>query len=218
LWGALDVPHDDYNPDAARKLLASLGWADRNGDGTLEDTTGHPVAFTLSVSTNSPVAVASANFIRDDLGKVGVKVTLAPMEFNTMIASVNQNHQYDAVLMAFSRGSPEVPSVRLWQSTGLHPWQRPLAQPLSPEQRRVDELARQIVGSTDNEARKRWLLELDTIVNQQAWVIWVPVAVGAKPVRNGFGNMHPSGLSNSASGVLWNAEEIFVRPQARATN
>jgi len=31
-----------------------------------------------------------------------------------------------------------------------------------------------------------------------------------KPVRNGFGNIHPSVLSTSATGILWNAEEIFV--------
>ena len=218
LWGRPDVPHDDYNPDAARKLLASLGFTDRDRDGTLEDAEGHPVSFTLNVSTNSAAVVATGNFIRDDLDKVGIKVTLAPIDFNSLTASVNQNHQYDAVVMGLSAGRPEVPSVRVWQSTGLHPWQRPLAQPLSPEQQRVDELARQIVGSTDYEARKRWLLELDTIVNQQAWVIWLPVTIVAKPVRNGFGNVHPTVLSNSASAIIWNAEEFFVKPQGRATN
>jgi peptide/nickel transport system substrate-binding protein len=212
------VPHDDYNPDGARKLLASLGWADKDGDGTLEDTGGHPVAFTLSVSTNSAAVVAMGNFIRDDLAKIGVQMTLAPMDFNTLSASVEQTHQYDAVVMGFSRGRPEVPSVRFWQSTGRHPWQRPLAQPLSAEHQRVDELARQIIGSTDYGARRGWLLELETIVNQQAWVIWLPVTVGAKPVRNGFGNVHPSILSNSASGILWNSEEIFVSAQGMATN
>jgi peptide/nickel transport system substrate-binding protein len=217
-WGRPDVPHDDYDPEAARKLLASLGLKDRDQDGTLEDVNGHPVSFTLNVSTNGATVVAMGNFIRDDLDKVGIKVTLAPIDFNSLSAGVTQNHQYDAVVMGFSGGRPEVPSVRMWQSGGLHPWQRPLAQPLSPEQQRVDDLARQIVGSTDDEARKRWLLELDTIVNQQAWVIWLPVTVAAKPVRNGFGNVHPSVLSNSASAIVWTAEEIFVKPQGRPTN
>jgi peptide/nickel transport system substrate-binding protein len=218
MWGGLDVPHDDYNPEAARKMLASLGCADRNGDGTLEDTAGHPVEFTLFVSTSSAAMIAMANFIRDDLAQVGVKVTLTPMEFNSVSAAVNQNHQYDAVLMGYTRGRPEQPPIRLWQSTGLHPWQRPLAQPLSLDQQRIDELARQILGSTDYDARKRWLLELETIVNKQAWVIWLPVSVRVKPVRNGFGNVHPSVLSNSATGILWNADEIFVKANRQTTN
>jgi len=90
MWGGLDVPHDDYNPDGARRLLASLGWRDQNGDGTLEDTAGHPVGFALSVGTGNPAVAATANFIRDDLAKVGLKVTLALMDFNTVSASVNQ--------------------------------------------------------------------------------------------------------------------------------
>ena len=218
LWGALDVPHDDHAPEGARTLFESLRLSDRDGDGTVEDSAGHPVAFTLNVSSGSPAVVAMGNFIRDDLAKVGVKVTLAPMDFNSLSAAVNQSHQYDAVLMGYTRGRPEQPSTRLWTSTGLHPWQKPLAQPLSPEQQRVDELARQIVGSTDYEARKRWLLELETIVNKQAWVIWLPVPIRVKPVRNGFGNVHPSVLSPSAAGILWNAEEIFVKVQARGTH
>jgi peptide/nickel transport system substrate-binding protein len=145
LWGALDVPHDDFDPEAALRLLHSIGFTDRTGDGTLEDSAGNPVAFTLTTSTNSAATVATANFIRD-------------------------------------------------------------------------ELARLIVGSFDDNTRKQWLLELETLVNRQALVVWLPVPVRSKPVRNGFGNLHPSVLSNTATGILWNAEEIFVSSHARPTN
>jgi peptide/nickel transport system substrate-binding protein len=38
-----------YDPAAARELLARVGWADRNGDGILQDAEGHPFRFTLLI-------------------------------------------------------------------------------------------------------------------------------------------------------------------------
>ena len=42
--------------------------------------------------------------------------------------------------------------------------------------------------------------------------------MNSTPVRNGFGNVRPTGRSNTAGAVLWNSEEIFVKPQGRETN
>jgi peptide/nickel transport system substrate-binding protein len=217
IWYDPTVPHDDYDPEQARRLLASLGWADRNGDGTLEDTAGHEVSFSLSTSASNAIRVAMSNFIRDDLAKVGIKVNLAPMEFNTLSASVNQSYQYDAVIIGYTRSRPD-PQVRFWQSTGLHPWQKRRTGPLSPEHARVDTLARQILGTRDLDQRKAALHEMATIINSQAWVIWMPVQVNSSPIRNRFGNLRPSGISSTASAVVWNAEEIFVKSKSRPTD
>ena len=85
LWHTPDLVHDDYNPAEAKRLLAGLGWRDRNGDGTLEDGAGQPVAFSLKTNSNNLLRVAMANFIRDDLAKVGIRVTLATIDFNTLV-------------------------------------------------------------------------------------------------------------------------------------
>ena len=109
-WYMPDVVHDDYDPAEAKRLLAGLGWSDRDGDGTIEDTGGHPVAFTLKTNSNNSLRVAMANFIRDDLAKIGIRVTSSVVDFNTLITSVNRDYQYDAVILGL------VPTVRIRQA------------------------------------------------------------------------------------------------------
>ena len=35
-----------------------------------------------------------ANFVRDDLAKVGIRVTLSVVDFNTLITNVSSDYQY----------------------------------------------------------------------------------------------------------------------------
>ncbi len=213
VWATPDVPRDDYDLDRARRLLASVGITDRDGDGLVEDARGHAVTFSLKVTANNATRVAAANFIRDDLSKLGIKVILTPVEFNTLSVNINHDLQFEAAI--FGRALPRpgpLSAARSWRSTGtLRPWQRPQAKPDSAEQARVDWLLDHITADTDLEQRKRWWTELHTIANQQGWLIWLPVQTLKVPVRNRFKNVRPSGAFNGASSVLWNADEIFVK-------
>src|SRR6185295_16393906 len=106
-------------------LLASLGWKDSNNDGVLEDQGGHPVSFSLKTNGDNLLRVSMANFIRDDLAKVGIKVTLTPVDFNTLISNLRDDFQYDAILLGLSGASPPDPgmSQNVWRSSGLtHNW------------------------------------------------------------------------------------------------
>jgi len=42
-------------------------------------------------------------------------------------------------------------------------------------------------------------------------VIWLPVPKVEVPVRNRFGNLHPSSIRPR---LLWNVETVFVKPKA----
>lgn len=211
LWGGLDVPHDDFDLATAQEMLTSLRMIDRDGDGIIEDAEGHPVTFSLAMGAGNQIGVANANFIRDDLSKVGIKVTLSPLEFNTLMTNVRSG-AFDAVTQSFLRGRATDPPVGIFRSTGAHSWEKPVRPPLSAAQARVDELSGLILGSTDHHKRREWLKELNTIVNDQAWVIWLPVATMSAPVKSHFGNVRPTSLSTAATNVIWNADEIFQRP------
>ena len=74
-----DVVRYDYNLDEAKRLLAGLGWTDRNGDGVRRGRArATPISFTLKTNSDNRMRVVMANFIRDDLAKVGIRVTLVP--------------------------------------------------------------------------------------------------------------------------------------------
>ncbi len=120
-----DLVRDDYNVEESKKLLASLGFKDGNGDGVLEDTRGNPITFTLKTNSDNTLRIALANFVKDDLAKVGINVVLAPADFNTIITNIRADFQYDALLLGLQSGVPPDPAMmqNLYRSSGLtHFW------------------------------------------------------------------------------------------------
>ena len=99
IWHNPDVPHYDYDVEGSKKLLASLGWKDGNGDGVLEDAQGHPISFTMKTNSDNVLRIGMANFVKDDLAKVGIKMTLVPVDFNTLIVNLRNDFDYDAMLL-----------------------------------------------------------------------------------------------------------------------
>ena len=210
-WYTPDLVHDDYNPTEAKRLLAGLGWRDRDEDGTLEDAAGHAVTFSLKTNSNNLSRVAMANFIRDDLAKVGIRVTLAVVDFNTLSANVGRDYQYEAALLGIG-GIPDVPQHQQWRSSDiLHAWNNLQPTPETPEEARIDALMDGLASTVDAPARLTMWKEIQTIVNEQAWLIWLPIQVIKIPVRNRIGNIRPTTMFTGLEGVAWNAEQLYVR-------
>jgi peptide/nickel transport system substrate-binding protein len=211
LWHSPDLVRYDYNPAEAKKLLAGLGFKDGNGDGMLEDPRGNPVSFTLKTNSDNTLRVGMGNFVKDDLAKVGIRVTLAPVEFNTLITNIRADFQYDAILMGLQSGSPPDPGMmqNLYRSSGItHFWNMAQPKPETPGEARIDALMDEIVSVQDPAARKRAYKEVETIINEQAWFIWLPIANQKLPVSNRFGNVQPSILAHR---ILWNVETFYFK-------
>ncbi len=71
----------------ARALLAEAGFADANGDGTL-DRGGTPFAFKVLVQAGSAQKRGAAVMIQQDLARVGVAVEIVPVENSSFYATV----------------------------------------------------------------------------------------------------------------------------------
>ena len=210
-WHTPDLVHDDYNPVEAKRLLAGLGWQDRDGDGTLEDVAGQSVAFSIKTNSNNLLRVAMANFIRDDLAKVGIRVTLATIDFNTLSTNIGRDYQYDAAILGVQTG-PDVSEHQMWRSSDLlHPWNVLQPTPDTPEEARIDALMDRMESTVDVCARLAMWKEIQTIINEQAWVIWLPIQVIKIPVHSRIGNMRPTSMNTGLRGVAWNAEQLYVR-------
>jgi peptide/nickel transport system substrate-binding protein len=211
VWHSPDLVRYDYNPAEAKRLLASLGWKDANGDGILEDTKGHPITFSMKTNSNNTPRIAMLNFIKADLAKVGINVVTSPVDFNTLITNLRSDFQYDAMLLGLQSGVPPDPSMmqNLWKSSGgTHAWFLTQAKPDTPQEARIDQLMDEIIGTHDLAARKKAYKEIETIANEMSWMIWLPVRVQKIPVSNRFGNLQPSILRHR---ILWNSYSIFVK-------
>jgi peptide/nickel transport system substrate-binding protein len=214
VWYTPEVVRYDYNLSEARRLLASLGWKDSNGDGVLEDTKGNPISFTLKTNSNNTLRVAMSNFIRDDLAKVGIKVNLVPLDFNTIITNLRDDFQYDAILLGLQSGVPPDPAMgqNVWRSSGrTHNWNPNQPKPETPEEARIDALVDVLVADPDEAVRKKAWTDIQNIVNEQSWMIWLPTQVAKLPLSNRFGNTEPSVIPHR---LLWNIERVYVKARA----
>ncbi|MFN7916528.1 MAG: ABC transporter substrate-binding protein [Vicinamibacterales bacterium] len=213
LWYSPDVVKYDYNVGESKRLLASLGWKDGNGDGILEDTKGNPISFTMKTNSDNKTRVGMANFIRDDLAKVGIKVTLVPVDFNTLITNLREDLQYDTILLGLQTGVPPDPAMgqNVFRSSGRsHNWNISQLKPETPQEARIDQLMDTLVASNDLKVRQAAWLEVENIVNEQAWMIWLPTLKAKIPMRNRFGNAKPSVIPHR---LIWNIDTVFVKQQ-----
>ena len=69
-----------YDLDKSRKILDSIGFTDRNGDGVRESEPGKPLEFKLLVYANNPLRVRVAELIRESYAKIGVKVNISALD------------------------------------------------------------------------------------------------------------------------------------------
>jgi len=204
----------DYDVDGARRLLAEQGFVDRDGDGVLEDAAGHPLRFNLMTNANSNVRVQLANFVRDDLAHVGIACTLTPIDFNSMIGHLQNDFDYQAALGGLTGLVPPDPAAGagFYRSDGAtHFWNAAQPAPSTPAEARLDSLFDALAASRSAERRRALSAAMDRLIDDECWVIWLPVPVVKLPVRNRIGNVQPSSLRHR---LLWNSETLFVRPTA----
>jgi peptide/nickel transport system substrate-binding protein len=212
-WHSPDIVKHDYNPAEAKKLLAGMGFRDANGDGFLEDARGNQVAFTLKTNSSNALRLTMANFIRDDLARIGVRMTLTPIDFNTFISNIINDFQYDAGLLGFQSSVPPTPfgGQNVYRSSGeSHQWFARQQKPATPQEARIDAVLNEMLTSQDRALQKARWKEIQNIVNDQAWLIWLPVQTIKVPVSNRFGNVQPSVMAHR---ILWNIDRVFLKPR-----
>ena len=211
VWHTPGILHYDYNAAESKRLLAGLGFKDGNGDGVLEDTRGNPIAFTLKTNSDNGLRIAMANFIKDDLAKVGIRMTLVPVDFNTLITNLRSDFQYDSILLGSQSGVPPDPAngQNVYRSSGVsHYWFIRQQKPDTPEEARIDQAMDRMVATLDLEGRKAAWRELQTIWNDECWMIWLPILKVKLPMSNKFGNTQPSIMAHR---LLWNIDRVYVK-------
>lgn len=214
IWYVPDVVHYDHDVEGAKRLLAGLGWKDKDGDGFLEDEKGHPVSFTLKTNSSNVLRVAMANFIKDDLAKVGIRCVPSPTEFNSLITNLRQDFQYESILLGLQTGVPPDPGMgqNVWRSSGItHYWNIKQPKPETPAEARIDQLITENVETLDMAERKRTWAEIQNTVNEECLIEWLPILIYKVPIRNRFGNIHPTIIPHR---IIWNLDRVFVKPQA----
>ena len=214
VWFDSTVTRYDYAPEKAKALLAGLGWKDRNGDGFLEDAKGHTIGFTLKTNSDNKMRVGMGNFVKDDLAKVGIKVTLVPMEFNTLVTSLRESYDYESALLGLESATPPDPAMggNVWRSSGrTHYWNTQQPRPETPQEAQIDRWFDVVTSSPDRTVRAQAWHDVASTVNEMCWIEWLPTLVLKLPVNDKFGNLQPSVIPHR---LLWNIDRVYVKPGA----
>jgi peptide/nickel transport system substrate-binding protein len=210
-WYSPEVTGEDHDTARAKQLLAEIGMRDRNGDGVLEDAAGHRVSFTLKTNSDNATRIAEDNLIRDDLARVGIEVLPMQVDFKTLLGSVRNDFDYEAVNLGLGSAVPSDPAMagNFFRSSGAtHYWHVRQATPESPAERQIDAWFEELADTLDDGVRHDRWRRIQDLVNRECFVVWLPSQMVRLPVRNGFGNIEPAALPHR---LLWNVDRVFVR-------
>jgi peptide/nickel transport system substrate-binding protein len=200
----MQYPHD---PAKAKTMLASLGFADHNGDGVLEDRGGHPVEFALLTSANNNVGVAMCNILVDDLKQVGIKVNLSPVEFNSLVTRLDNTFNWEAVMLGFTGGPEPHTGKSIWTTPGsLHLWNPRQTKPATPWEAEIDQIFSDGVKTVDTAKRKALYDRWQAIAAEQLPLIYLVTGDSLLAVRNRVQNARPTSLS-----MRWNLDEYSIQ-------
>jgi len=199
----------DYNLDRARGILKQAGFKYYQGGQMLEDPQGHPVEFNLyTADAGTSGRVQMAAIIRSDLERLGMKVNLVPVEFNTLVNKLMSSFDWDMVMIGLTGGVEPHFGQNVWRSSGgLHLWNPRQVKHATDWEARMDEIYDQGAQEMDENKRKILYDEFQRIVADQLPVIYTVLNVDMYAVRNKFGNLKPT----VNGGAFHNIEEIYIK-------
>jgi peptide/nickel transport system substrate-binding protein len=209
LWVNEKIPVPKQSISLSKQYLQSAGFSWKP-DGALVDASGHPVEFTLLVSSSNAARNQMATLVQDDLKQVGMKVSVVPMDFRAVIDRLQQSHDYEATLLGFGGGDADPnSSINVLMSNGdSHLWNLGQKKPATPWEAEIDQLMEKQLSTRDYHQRKKMYDRVQEILAEQQPFICLAspdVLVGA---REGLGNFQPAVLEHY---TLWNVEELFWR-------
>jgi peptide/nickel transport system substrate-binding protein len=207
LWVDEKIPHPARSLGRARELLKDAGFSWRS-DGSLIDSHGADVEFSIITSASSLQRTQMATMIQQDLKDIGIRAQVVPLEFRAMLDRVLTTHNYEAAIMGLGGGDVDPNSqLNVWLSSGDdHFWNLGETQPATPWEAEMDRILKRQMSTLSVKERKRLYDRVQEIEVEEAPLIFLVspnVLVGAKArVRN----FQPAILD---SHTLWNAEQLF---------
>jgi peptide/nickel transport system substrate-binding protein len=204
-WFNAELKRLPTDPQASLKLLAAEGFNLR--DGVLRDRDGHAVEFSLITNAGNRARERMASLIQADLGKIGIRVVIATLDFGSLIERIARTFDYDACLLGFANVEVDPNEQQnVWLSSGAqHTWWPEQKAPATPWEARIDRLELSQASSGSREARKKAIDEMQRIVVEQEPIIFLVNPDYLAAVSPSLKGVQPSVAPPQ---LLWNVEWI----------
>ena len=148
-----------------------------------------------------------AGMSRADLEKLGMKVNVQTLEFNTLVSKLMASYDWDAIILGLTGGIEPHFGQNVWVSSGgLHLWNPKQVKPATDWEKRLDDIYSAGVQELDENKRKILYDEFQAIAADQLPVIYTVLGADLYAVRQKFGNLKPTAYG----GAFHNIEEIYL--------
>jgi len=201
-----NIKRYEYDLEKAKELLKKENFYWKNGQ--LYDKDSHPVEFTILTNSNNFERIQIGNIIQDDLTKIGMKVNLLPVEFNTLVSKLSVSKEWEAVIIGLTGGIEPHGGKNVWMSNGqLHLWNLYPGNQITEWEKELNEIFEKGAKELNPEKRKRLYDRWQEIVAEKLPVIYTVNPIVMYAIKNKFGNIHPTVYG----GVFHNIEEIYIK-------
>jgi peptide/nickel transport system substrate-binding protein len=205
MWANTALKPHAYDPAAAVKLLTNVGF--RMDGSTLRDSAGNAVEFSIATNAGNKARERMATMIQQDLAKMGIKVSVAPMDFPSLIERMTSTFNYDAILLALLHDDPDPNSeMNVWMSSGEnHQWNPAQKSPATAWEKQIDELMQKQASSTNHALRKKYWDQVQAIAWQQEPFIYLVTTDTLVAISPKVQNAKPAVLRPQ---TFWNIDEL----------
>ena len=212
-WFNDQLSRPGHSPQRARELLAGAGfsWAE---DNRLLDPAGEPVEFSIITSSSNSQRSQAATLVQEDLRRLGMKVSVAPLEHRAVIQRLLGTRDYDTCMLELGGGDADPnPQINTLLSDGnLHVWRLGEPEPATDWEAEIDRLMRREISVMARGERKRMFDRVQVLMAENVPMVFLVsphVLAGAK---RSLANFQPAVM---APNTLWNVDELYWRkPEA----
>ncbi len=204
-WFNSGLEEPKYDQQGALRLLLKVGF--RFQQGTLRDSAGNPVEFTVVTNSGNAAREKMAAMIQQDLSQIGIKVNIVTLDFPSLIERMTRTFDYDACILGLVNTDLDPNGqMNVWLSSGEnHQWNPNQKTPATVWETEIDKLMREQASAATEKERKAKFDRVQQIASEQQPFIYLinkDVLMAASPSVSGVA---PVVLNPPA---FWNAETL----------
>jgi peptide/nickel transport system substrate-binding protein len=199
-------PHA-YDTSSALRRLHEDGFQ-LQGD-TLRDKAGNAVEFSIATNAGNRTRENMATMIQQDLKKIGIKVNVVTLDFNSLLERMTQSYNYEACLLGFQNVELDPNSqMAVWLSSAdNHQWNPGQKAPATQWEAEIDKLMHAQAASGDEHKRKEYWDRVQQIAWEQEPFIYLVNKDALVAIAPAVKNADPSVFRPQ---TFWNVEMLAL--------
>jgi len=202
-----DIKDLEYNPGKAEKLLEEAGWK-KAKSGFLEKN-GKAFEFTVLVNQGNEARLKTAQIIKENLKKIGIKLNIKVLEWQAMLHEFIDKKRFEAVILGWSI-SLDPDQYDIWHSSKTREKELNFISYSNPE---VDALLEKGRRTFDINERKKAYFRIQEILAEEVPYIFLYVPDATIIVSGRVRGIKPSPI-----GISYNLPKWYVPKKLQRHN